>query len=317
MSAHAGHNHGRRREAPLRTALVLTAGIALLELIGGLFAHSLALVSDAAHVFMDAIALGIAVAASVQARRPATSHRSFGYARVEVLAALGNAVLLFGITVLIVVEAIHRFGSPELPSGGLMVGVALVGIVVNASLGIALARGAHDNLNVKGALFHVASDAVSAVAVAIGGVLVLVTRASWIDPALSLLVAALIVAGVFNIVREAADVLLESAPDHATLPKVRDRIREFDGVVGVHDLHVWTLGAGACALSAHVLLYDAKISEASALLREIDAGLRAEFGITHLTIQFECESCGDDERIICTQVAADDARAKVSAAAKA
>ena len=134
-----------------------------------------------------------------------------------------------------------------------------------------------------------------------GGLVVLATRAAWIDPALSLLVSAIIVVGVVRIVREACDVLLESAPDHAQVPLVRRSIRALPAVVDVHDLHVWTIGPGSHALSAHVLLQDARISEASAVLRSIEGCLREEFAITHVTIQFECENCSQDERIICTQ----------------
>jgi cobalt-zinc-cadmium efflux system protein len=293
--------HGER--APLRTALILTALIAVLELTGGLYAHSLALIADSAHVFMDVLALGISVYAGAQAARPANMRQSFGFARMEILAALLNGGLLFAVTALIVVEAVRRFAAPELPQGGIMLAVALVGIVVNLGLGVALARTAGDNLNVRAALLHVASDALGAVAVAVAGLLVLTTHLAWIDPLASLFVAAIILFGVVQIVRAAADVLLESAPDHAAIPKVRDTLRALNGVAGVHDLHVWTIGAGTHVLSAHVLLPDKKISEASAILRTIETSLRDDFGITHVTIQFECESCDDADRIVCTQVA--------------
>ncbi len=290
------------RRAPLGAAIILTLAVALLELGGGVFAHSLSLLADSAHVFMDAFALGIALLASIGATRPATARHTFGYARLEVLAALGNAGLLFAITILIVIEAVRRFAAPEIPQGGLMAGIAGIGLVTNGAIAIVLARRAHDDLNVKAALFHVGSDVLGALAVAIGGILVLLTRAAWIDPALSILVAAIIVIGVVRIVREAFDVLLESAPAHAATPLVRTRIRTLPGVVDVHDLHVWTLGGGSHALAAHVLLADARISEASTLLRRIEALLRDEFGITHVTLQFECESCADDERVVCTQI---------------
>jgi cobalt-zinc-cadmium efflux system protein len=294
--------HGER--APLRTALILTALIAVLELTGGLYAHSLALIADSAHVFMDVLGLGIAVYAGAQALRPANTRQSFGFARMEILAALLNGGLLFAVTAFIVVEAVRRFAAPVLPQGGIMLAVALVGIVINVGLGVALSRTAGDNLNVRAALLHVASDAVGALAVALAGVLVLTTHVAWIDPLASLFVAAIILFGVLHIVREAADVLLESAPEHAAIPKVRDTLRALNGVAGVHDLHVWTIGAGTHVLSAHVLLPDKKISEASAILRTIETSLREDFGITHVTIQFECESCDDADRIVCTQVPA-------------
>ena len=229
------HAHGLSQGTRLRFALILTAAVAVLELTGGFLSGSLALLSDAAHVSMDAFALVIALAASIQATRPATHRHTFGYARVEVLAALANGGLLFAITALIVFEAVHRFASPELPQGGLMAGVAAIGFCANVAIGLMLMSGARDNINVKAALFHVASDAIGAFAVVIGGIVVLATRAAWIDPALSLLVAAIIVVGVVRIVREACDVLLESAPrscrgadraaEHALAPGRRRRAR--------------------------------------------------------------------------------------------
>ncbi len=287
----------------LRLALLLTIAVALLELGGGLMAHSLALLSDAAHVFMDAFALGIAVVANVEAsRRTATLRQTFGYARLEVLAALANGGLLFAITILIVIEAVRRLESPQLPAGGLMALFAAIGFVTNLGIGWALLRAARENINVKAALFHIASDALGGFAVAIGGLVILGAKIAWLDPVLSLFVATIIVVGVVRVVREAADVLLESAPAHAEVPAVRERIRDLEGVVDVHDLHVWTLGPGSHALSAHILIPDSSVSEASALLRRVDERMRAEFGITHVTLQFECQSCGDDERIVCTQV---------------
>jgi cobalt-zinc-cadmium efflux system protein len=202
--------------------------------------------------------------------------------------------------VLIALEAVRRFGTPELPQGGLMSAVAAAGLLVNVGIGLSLARGA-DNLNVKAALFHVASDVVGAFAVVIAGLLVLTTGAAWVDPAASLLVAAIIVVGVVRIAREASDVLLESAPAHAEIPKVRARLCALGGVVDVHDLHVWTIAGGQHVLSAHVLLEDKRISEASAILRSIETSVRDHYGVTHVTIQFECESCAAEDRIVCTQ----------------
>jgi cobalt-zinc-cadmium efflux system protein len=290
------------RAGLLRIALVATAAVAVLEVVGGIVAHSLALVSDAAHVAMDVVALGIALAAAVQAKRPANSRQTYGFARYEILAALANAALLTAVTILIAVEAVHRFFQPSLPASGIMIGVASIGLIVNVAVGLMLAREQHANLNLRAAVLHIAGDALGAVAVIIGGVLIALTRATWIDPLLSLLVAGIIVAGVVGIVREATEVLLESAPGHVDVPSVRGRIREVDGVVDVHDLHVWTIGSGSHALSAHVLLDDRKLSEASVILRSIDSAMRDDFDITHVTVQFECESCEPDTTIICSQI---------------
>lgn len=298
MSAHEHEHAGNVR---LKVALVAIAALAALELGGGIVAHSLALMADAAHVAMDVVALAIALAASIQATRPANEHQTFGFARMEILAALANGALLIAVTVLIVIEAIKRFGNPELPQGSLMIAIALVGLVVNVGIGIMLLRGSRGSLNLRAALLHVGGDALGALAVIIGGTVILLTGTAWIDPALSLFVAAIIVAGVVGIFREATHVLLESAPSHAALPAVREAICRFDGVVAVHDLHVWTLGTGSHALAAHVVVNDRRVSEATALLQRINGVLHDEFDIDHVTVQFECESCDDDERIVCTQ----------------
>jgi cobalt-zinc-cadmium efflux system protein len=289
------------RTGRLKVALAATACVAVLELAGGVRAGSLALLSDAAHVTMDVVALGIALAAAVQAKRPATQRQTYGFARYEILAALANGGLLTAVTVLIVVEAVKRLVHPALPAGGLMAAVAAVGLAVNLGTGALLMRGSHTNLNVRAAVLHVAGDALGGGAVLLGGVAIALTGAAWLDPVLSLAVGAIIVAGVVGIVREATDVLLESAPGHAGIPAVRDRIAGVAGVVGVHDLHVWTIGSGSHALSAHVVLDDRMLSEASAVLRSIDGAMRDDFAIAHVTVQFECESCDPDTTIVCTQ----------------
>jgi len=294
--------HAVGSTARLKLALAATAAVAALELAGGLRAGSLALLSDAAHVTLDVVALAIALAAAVQAKRPATQRQTYGFARYEILAALANGALLTAVTILILVEAVKRLMHPGLPAGGLMATIAAIGLVVNVAVGLMLARAQHADLNVRAALFHVGGDVLGALAVVVGGTLIALTGAGWIDPALSILVASIIVVGVLRIVREATDVLLESAPGHAEVPAVRDRLGLVEGVAGVHDLHVWSIGSGTHALSAHVVLEDRKLSEASAILRLIDATLRDEFEITHVTVQFECESCDPDTTIVCTQV---------------
>jgi cobalt-zinc-cadmium efflux system protein len=296
------HHHGAAGSAQLRIALIATAAIAVLELGGGFAAHSLALLSDAAHVTMDVVALGIALAASIQSTRPANERHTYGFARLEILAGLGNSGLLLGVTVLIVVEAVRRFMHPELPEGSLMVVIAAIGLAVNVGIGLMLLRTAGHSLNMRAALLHIGGDALGAIAVVAGGLVIAATGAAWIDPALSLFVSAIILAGIVNVTREATHVLLESVPDHAQLPLVRDAIRQSSGVVAVHDLHVWTIGTGSHALSAHVVLDDRRLSEATDVLKHITAAMHDEFDIDHVTIQFECEACEDDESAVCTQV---------------
>ncbi len=276
-------------------------GIAVLELAGGFRAGSLALMSDAAHVTMDAVALAITLAAVVQAKRPATHRQTYGFARYEILAALANGALLAAVTIPIATAAVDRLLHPALPQGGLMAGIAGIALIVNGGIGLMLVRSAHRDMNVRAALLHVGGDVFGAIAVVIGGAAIALTGASWIDPVLSLAVVAVILVGIVRIGRDAVGVLLESAPDHASIPDVRDRIARVAGVVGVHDLHVWTIGSGSHALSAHVVLDDRKLSEAGAIMRSIDVAMRDDFEIAHVTVQFECESCDPDTTIICTQ----------------
>ena len=285
----------------LGLAIVLAACVAVLEFWGGSCSGSLALMTDAVHVCMDLFALGIALVATIGAARPANERRTFGYGRIEMLGALANGALLVGATIFIVHEAIGRFAHPSLPQGALMSGIAVVGLVVNAGVGAMLMRDGHHDLNVRAALFHIAGDAVGAIAVIVGGVAILATGAAWIDPLLSLFVAVVIVVGVVRILRDATDVLLESVPRGMETVAIGKAVCSIDGVVAVHDLHVWTIGSGAHALSAHVQIADRRVSEADALLREIEARLRSTFSITHATLQLECANCGPDSTAVCTQ----------------
>jgi cobalt-zinc-cadmium efflux system protein len=275
----------------LTIALAASIAVAALEFWGGLRSHSLALTTDAVHVCTDIFALVLALAASIAATRPADVRRTFGYGRVEILGALVNGTLLLVATVVIAFEAARRFSVPVQPQTTIMTIVAAVGLILNAVAALALRERGERDVNVRAALFHVLGDALGAIAVVIGGIAIALTHRAWIDPALSLLVAAMIVAGVFRLMREAADVLLESVPPGLDPDAVEARLRRIAGVGGVHDLHVWSIGSSSYALSAHVLLEDRRISEAAAILREIDECLKRDFRIGHVTVQFECDNC--------------------------
>lgn len=293
-------------------ALILAAAVAAFEFWGGAASHSIALTTDAVHVCMDVFALAVALIAAIGATRPANRRKTFGYGRVEVLGALFNGTLLFGATIVIVYEAVQRFRQPVEPHGATMTAVAAIGLLVNLAIAFTLRFGAHghaythgenhshsDDLNVRAALYHVAGDALGAVAVIAGGVVIGATHAAWVDPLLSLFVAAIIVAGIVRVLRDAADVVLESTPRGMDSAEVGRRIRAVDGVVEVHDLHIWTIAAGTHSLSAHVMLDDRRISEAANVLRDLRSCLRHEYGITHVTVQLECEQCDPGEVMIC------------------
>lgn len=287
--------------ARLVTALVIVAFVAALEFWGSVRANSLALLTDAVHVCMDVFALGVALFALLGAQRPANLRKTFGYGRLEILAAMLNGSVLLAATAFIAYEAVHRFFVPHRPEGVTMSVIAAIGLLANGTVGLMLTGHAKENLNMQAALFHVAGDALGALAVIVGGAIIAVTGAAWIDPALSLFVSAIIVIGVVRVLRDAADVLLEGVPRGLHVSDVRDAMSEIEGIQAVHDLHVWTIGSGSLALSAHVLVNDSRVSEASIIMRALDDLVRERFGITHVTLQFECENCGEDDRIVCTQ----------------
>jgi cobalt-zinc-cadmium efflux system protein len=278
----------RRR---LGVALAATAAVALLEFWGGVASHSLALLSDAVHVCTDVLALGLALLAAIGAARPADPRRTFGYGRIEVLGALVNGTLLLVATVAIVYEAGRRFSAPVEPAAGLMTLVAAIGLIVNAAVAFSLRSSGKTDLNVRAALFHIFGDALGGVAVILGGIVIALTHRAWIDPLLSLFVAAIIVVGVMRVLRDATNVLLESVPSDVNAGDLTAHMSRIPGVFGVHDLHIWSIASGAHALSAHVLLDDRRLSEAAEVLRDIDECVKSHFGIAHLTIQFECDNC--------------------------
>jgi cobalt-zinc-cadmium efflux system protein len=288
--------------ARLTLALILVAGVAALEFWGGTASHSLALTTDAVHVCMDVFALAIALAAAVGAARPANRRKTFGYGRLEILGALFNGTLLLGATVVIAYAAVRRFGQPVEPHGSLMTIVAAIGLVVNAGVGLTLARDQHTSLNLRAAVLHVAGDALGAIAVILGGIAILLTHQAWIDPALSLFVAAVIVAGVVRVLREASDVLLEGTPPGIDTAELERRIREIGAITGVHDLHVWSIGSGSHALSAHLILDDRRLSEGGEVLERVRRLVNDAFGIGHVTVQLEAEHCDPGGIIICKPV---------------
>jgi cobalt-zinc-cadmium efflux system protein len=278
----------RRR---LTLALIATALVALFEFWGGTASGSLALVSDAVHVCTDVLALALALLAAIGASRPADPRRTFGYGRIEVLGALLNGTLLLVATVAIVYEAARRFATPLEPNTAMMTAVAAAGLAVNGGVGMLLRGSGKTDLNVRAALFHVFGDALGGAAVIAGGITIALTHRAWIDPLLSLFVAAIIVIGVIRVLRDATNVLLESVPGDVDPGDLAKHIARIPGVVSVHDLHIWSIASGSHALSAHVLLDDRRLSEAAEILRDIDECVKSHFGIEHLTIQFECDNC--------------------------
>ena len=268
----------------LAWVLGLTATFMVAELIGGLLSNSLALLADAGHMFTDVAALGLSVFAIRLARRPPTVKRTYGYVRFEILAALVNGATLLVIAGLILREAWERLREPASIDGTIMLGVAAAGLVVNV-IGATLLHGhAHDNLNVRGAYLHVIGDLLGSIGAIAAGVVILTTGWAPVDPIASVLIALLILYSAWKLVREATDVLLESAPSHVDMDAILRDLERIEGLEEVHDVHVWTLTSGFVALSAHGVIDD--VAQHSRILDEIRERMRTH-GIQHVTFQIE------------------------------
>lgn len=300
---HHGHAHGHPHAhvygsgtaastRALKWSLVLTVIILIAEGLGGWFSNSLALLADAGHVLTDAGALGLSLFVAWLARQPGSGAKTFGYLRWEILAALINGATLLLISAWIVIEAVSRFKAPEPVSGGVMLGVAILGFVVNG-VAVWLLHGVREgSLNVRGAYLHVLGDMLASGGTVIAGGIIRYTGWLDADPIASLVTTVLIVAGSWRLVRESVDVLLESAPAHIALDAVRAKLESIPNVESVHDLHVWTVTSGMVAMSAHAIVRDAGCHQG---VLEQAHDLLLEMGIQHVTVQLECEALAGRE----------------------
>ena len=277
----------RRR---LGLALGITAAVMVAEAVGGWLAGSLALLADAGHMLADAAALGLALFAARVAQRPATAERSFGLLRFEILAALLNGAVLIVISVGIGVEAWRRLQAPPPVNGGLLLGVASVGLLANVAAVAILHRGHQHSLNQKGAYLHVLGDLLGSIGALAAGVIVLTSGWTLADPLISLLIGALVLVSAWRLVKESTDVLLEATPPHIALGDVHDRIASVPGVDSVHDLHLWTVTSGVVAMSGHLVVRNP--TDNQPVLEEVQGRMRA-LGINHVTVQMEREPICD------------------------
>ncbi len=282
--AHAGHHHGVHRK--LFWALALTLGFAGVEAVAGWWSGSLALLGDAGHMLTDASALGLAAVASLLALRRPSSRHSYGLGRAEILAALFNALLMIGLVALISAEAIRRFNHPTPVMGSAVMGVAFIGLLVNLVAAWLLSHD-HDNLNVRAALLHVLGDLMGSVAALISGAIISLTGWMTIDPLLSLLIVLLILVSALRVLREALHTLMEGVPTHLNLKEIGMAMAKCEGVVSVHDLHIWSLSASSSALSAHIVIHDPL--EWPGVLNKVREMLAERFGIDHVTLQPETD----------------------------
>lgn len=291
-----GHGHGHshsaagRNKKRLAIVLSLTTAYLIAEAVGGLLTHSLALLADAGHMLTDVAGLGLALMAIQFAERPATPERTYGFYRVEILAALANSVVLIGISVFILYEAYQRFSNPPEVQSKAMLAVASVGLLINL-VGIYLLRAASkESLNMKGAYYEVFSDLLTSIGVIAAAIIMLTTGWYYADPLISAGIGLFILPRTWLLLRDAVGVLLEGTPADVNVTALREAIANTTGVASVHDLHVWCLTSGVNAMSVHAVLADHALHDE--VLASVQRKVTAEFKIAHATVQVECQGCG-------------------------
>lgn len=284
---HGRHTHGTRHKHRLRAVFALTGTFLLGELAVALWAGSLSLLADATHMLVDAGGVLLSLVAVWFAERPATPEKTYGYYRVEILAALINGVVLCVVAVAILAKTYERIWEPPPVPGGPILAVAVVGLAVNLLSLRLLHRGAGESLNVRGAYLEVLGDAVSSGAVILAGLIILLTGWTVVDPLAGALIALLILPRTWGLLRQAVNVLLEGAPPHLDVTEIEEALRGAAGVRRVHDLHVWTLTSGRDAMSAHVVVESG--APGDKIVEDLHLILHSRFGIDHTTIQIETE----------------------------
>lgn len=288
------HHHGISIQGKFRFAIIFTALILVFEIIFGILTNSLALLSDAAHVFSDIFSLAISWFAIYLSTLAATDKRTYGYHRAEVLAAFFNGISLLAIAGWIFYEAIHRFMDvPEVKSLPMLI-AASIGLVANLII-VWIFRGeSHENLNVRSAVLHVIGDALSSVGVIVGGVIMLLTEWYVVDAILSCVIALVILFGGWRVVRESVHILLEGSPRNASAQAIAASLRSIDAVKDIHDLHIWVICSHYKSLTAHVLIDEEDVPNMQHILHQINALLGDKFGLRHSTIQLETVGYPDD-----------------------
>lgn len=315
MGAGHGHDHGHshgsaagltgtaaaRFRGRLRIALGITLLILVAEVVGSTLTGSLALLADAGHMATDAAGLAMSLVAIHFAARPPSERRTFGLARAEILSAVANAVLLFGVGAYIFYEAVSRLITPAAVEGGLTVVFGLVGLVANSVSLLLLMRGQRESLNVRGAFLEVMADALGSLAVVVAAVVILTTGWQQADPVASLLIGVMIVPRTWKLLREAIDVLLEAAPRDVDMADVRSHILGLPGVEGLHDLHVWTITSGMPVLSAHVVVSPDTLDAVGheKVLHDLQGCLGSHFDVEHCTFQLEPGGHAEHEARLC------------------
>ena len=280
-----------QQENKLLLILAFNTTLMVLEIVGGILSNSLALLSDAGHMLTDSLAVFLSYLAIRWGRRPATHRRTFGYHRAEILVALANGVALLAVAVSIFYEAVLRFFHPQEVKTGILLVVATIGLAGNL-FGLFILKGeSHENLNLRSAFLHILADALSSVGVIIGGVIIRLTGWYLVDSLIGVLIGGIVLRGAVDLVFESGEILLEAAPRDIDMTELKREMEKVPGVRGVHDIHVWTIGSGRRALSAHLMTDDITTREGQEIACRVRAVLAETFSITHTTLEMECDSC--------------------------
>ena len=296
------HNHGhshfgdtsKQTLSRLAFSLGLTLAFVAFEAFAGYMSNSLALLTDAAHNVTDVIALGLSWYAVRLATRPSNARRTYGYHRAGILAALVNATTLGIISLVIFYEAWQRLLAPPEVQAGILVGVGLVAFLINLVTALLVKKGSEHDLNLRAAFIHLMGDVLSTVGAVIAGVIIYFTGANWLDALVSILIGGLILWNAWGILRETVDILLEATPRDVDMTAMITDLTKINGVLGVHDLHVWSISSNLRTMSAHILTHDISISNGAMIQAQVNEVLAHHYNIAHATLQLECSGCAPD-----------------------
>ena len=299
MAEHHNHHPPISWGKRLLVTMILNLLIPLVQIVGGVLSGSMALVSDAIHNLSDCISLLISYVALRMGDREPTVTQTFGYKRLEVMAALLNVTVLYGIAVFIAIEGWQRLLSPQPIKGQLVVWIALFGMLGNAYSTLLLHAGAKTNINIRSSFLHMLSDTLTSLGVVILGIIWLYKPWYWLDTLFSWVIVALIFYGGWGILRETYQILMNAAPPGIDIREIKRRVESLEGIGAIHHIHVWTLSSTQAALAAHVLVEDQLLSQVDCLGAQVGELLRTRFGINHITLQFESQST-DSTFLLCS-----------------
>jgi cobalt-zinc-cadmium efflux system protein len=289
------HNHLNQRSSYNKKRLQITLGIILsilvVEFAGGLLSNSLALMGDAAHMLVDALALGLALFAINIAGKPATAEKTYGFHRVEIIVALVNGIILILVSLFIFYQAYMRFLSPPEIKAPIMLVVAAIGLIANVCAMLVLRGTAGSNLNLRAAFWHIIGDAISSLGVIAAAVIISITGFRFVDALIAVLIGGIIIWGASGLIKESIDILLESVPENLKNEDVVRAIENVKGVLGVHEMHIWAITSGVNSLSAHIVIEDRMLSNCNGIVQSVNDVLKEKFDIIHTTLQLECGSC--------------------------